>query len=339
MVIAVLLLLAAAMPAQAQAHPTSVNVGVIGGPVSVNGGGLPTTGNPAFSAFTFTTITVSPLGSIAGYDTLVLNVGSPAMACTTATLSAAEKASLVTFVQNGGKLIIYESECPTNDYTWLPVPLQFTTYNPGAHGDVCPAGSGCGATIVVNTNLGTRMDSGVSPLNIDLGNSGVPPPPDVGATASGLGPTTDAVGDANVMVARGSDLCRHIDAVTGPHSGFVLGPTHVFSRDGGAAGSGELIYNGFDTDTMGAATVPATSGFVNDARPLAKIFLLELSEPWQPHNKPCTPIVPAKPAVGGQILPANTMMLMAPWVALAAFVSVGVAVVLRRRFTPIVYFQ
>ena len=268
MVIAVLLLLAAAMPAQAQAHPTSVNVGVIGGFVSMNGGGLPYT-DVQFTGFAFTVINVNPLGALnciaAGgatvpCDTLVLNVGSPTMGCTTATLTAPEKASLVTFVQNGGKLIIYESECPTNDYTWLPVPLQFTTYNPGAHGDVCPAGSGCGATIVVDTNLGTRLDSGADPQDIDLGNSGVPPPPDTAATASGLGPTTDAVGDANVMVARGSDLCRHIDAITGPSSGFVLGPTHVFSRDGGAAGLGELIYNGFDTDDMGAATPPATSG-------------------------------------------------------------------------------
>jgi len=337
MVTVLVLLLAVAMPAQAQVHPRSVNVGVIGGLASAHGGGLPTTDLAFTSLFTFTVIGVGPLGSIVGFDTLVLNVGSVAMGCTTATLSAPEKASLVAFVQSGGKLIIYESECPTNDYTWLPVPLQFTTFNPGANGNVCPAGSGCGATIVVNTNLGTRMDSGVSPLNIDLGDSGVPPPADTGATATGLGPTTDAVGDANVMVARGSDLCRHIDAVTGPSSGFVLGPTHVFSRDGGAAGSGELIYNGFDTDTMGAATVPATTG--PGAGPLAKIFLLELSEPWEPHNKPCTPIVPPKPVVGGQILPANTMMLMAPWVALAAFVSVGLAVVLRRRFTPIVYFQ
>jgi len=42
------------------------------------------------------------------------------------------KSTLVTFVHNGGKLIIYDSECPSQDYSWLPFP--FTTANPGPEG-------------------------------------------------------------------------------------------------------------------------------------------------------------------------------------------------------------
>jgi hypothetical protein len=43
------------------------------------------------------------------------------------------------------------------------------------------------------------------------------------------------------------------------------------------------------------------------------------------------------PPVGGEVLGANPLMLMAPWLAFAALVSVGVAIALRRRFMPIMH--
>src|SRR5205807_839741 len=74
--------------------------------------------------------------SLAPFDTVVLNVASPQMACNTGNLSAAAKTALVNFVGDplvgGHKLIIWDSECPAQNYSWLPYP--FTTNNPGAQG-------------------------------------------------------------------------------------------------------------------------------------------------------------------------------------------------------------
>ena len=69
---------------------------------------------------------------LAPYDTVVLMVVSPEMKGTTATLLGPSKTALVNFVANGGKMIIYDREAKSNDYTWLP--YQFTTNNPGPTG-------------------------------------------------------------------------------------------------------------------------------------------------------------------------------------------------------------
>ena len=103
-----------------------------GSPVS-NGGYLPTTGSD-MSGINFSAMAPADVSAanLASYDTVVLNVASHAMNNTVSTLSASQKADLVSFVGNGGKMIIYDSETSTQDYSWLPTNYAFTTSNPGA---------------------------------------------------------------------------------------------------------------------------------------------------------------------------------------------------------------
>ncbi len=122
---------------QASANSQSVNVAIIGSPGVINGGTFPTNGvDPTsgldFSSFTFSNLHPNNVNSqnLASYDTVLLNVASSEMGCNINTLSAQAKTDLVSFVGNGGKLIIYDSECSAQDYSWLPYP--FTTNNPGA---------------------------------------------------------------------------------------------------------------------------------------------------------------------------------------------------------------
>jgi hypothetical protein len=122
----------------------------------------------------------------------------------------------VSFLKGGGKLIIYESECPAADYSWLPTP--FSTYNPGAHGATGEA------KIVENNALGST-------------NAGDPEFIDIEA----LSLETDAVGDANVMTTRDPAWCLHMSAT---NVDVVTGPTHTYAR----IGKGLLIYNGLDQD-------------------------------------------------------------------------------------------
>jgi hypothetical protein len=140
------------------------------------------------------------------------------MGCTTSSLSADAKADLVSFLTAGGKLIIYDSECPSADYNWLPTP--FTTNNPGA------AGASGTAEIVENDALGTTI--GGAPAFIDV---------------RALSEDTDAVGDANVMTTRDRAWCLHMSAT---NVNVVTGPTHTYAR----VGKGLLIYNGLDVDVM-----------------------------------------------------------------------------------------
>ena len=71
----------------------------------------------SFSRFTFTNVALSQINSatLAQYDTVVL------MEVETSALSAAQKAAIVQFVTNGGKLIIHDAdETMENDYSRLP---------------------------------------------------------------------------------------------------------------------------------------------------------------------------------------------------------------------------
>lgn len=257
----------------AQANPQSVYVAIVGSPSVINGGTFPTTtlNNAPYSlGATFvniprTSISTASLGpggvcGASACDTVLLNVASNASSPTlglgcnlTTNLTAQMRADLVTFVANGGKLIIYDSECSAQDYSWLPVP--FTTQNPGARG-----GTGT-VTIVEDNALSTKVGdptcTGGDPLCIN---------------AQTLGANTDAVGDMNVMVTRDPAWCLDM---SGTNVAGTTGPTHTYAR----YGNGLIIYTGFDVDVMGASTAPVNTV---PAGNLSKIWFQELKVQFNP---------------------------------------------------------
>ena len=280
---------------------TSSNVAFVPGPVCPHGGTMPTT-DPAFAAFTFTNLAWAAVDatSLAAYDTVVLMIST-----STVPLTAAQITDLINWVNGGGKLIIYDSETtPGVDYSWLPYPM--TTENPGA------IGYGAGdITFVEDNSLGSTTLA--SPYYIDT-------------TTVPAGAWSDAVGDCNVFVTYDPHWCGDIQArnyYSYPDSpgydGSPAGWVHTYA----VYGDGLFIYNGFDVDPLGSGTTPSTTGVGN----LAKIWLMELEQPWgADYNLPCTtPVVPEE-AVGGVIVPGNKYVLLAPWIALAAIFVISVAV-------------
>ncbi len=281
LVIASMFLASPLLIAPASALPSSVKVGIIGGSTLTKTGACTSTdanrivmggcislGNSAFSGFTFTPIPLPsfpPANLSALYDTLLLNVASPNLGCTTSSLNASQKAALVSFMTGGGKLIIYDSECAAGlgvDYTWLPSTLQFNTSNPGA---LASHGS---AKVVENNTLASGNP--LSPYYVNL---------------TSFCQSTDACGDANVMLAKGTDLCNAFNATTGIG---VTGPVHVYSRDDGGAGKGMLLYLGFDLDYSDSNLIPSPTGI----GVFAKLLLQELKQPWNPNGLGCTaPII------------------------------------------------
>ena len=256
---------ATAIPALADPHPgQSVNVMVIDDFDGGGGGTLPsTTSGPtgSFTDFTFTTVAPAAVNaaSLASVDTVLLNVGSSGMGCTTASLTAQAKTDLVNFLNGGGKLIIYDSECqPSVDYSWLPKP--FTTSNPGALG-----ASGT-ANIVENNLLGTNT-AGVHFID-----------------TTALGSDTDAIGDMNVLTTQDPGICLHI---SGTNATPVTGPTHVYYQ----SGSGLLIYNGMDIDASSDTTVPEAGDSSNPEGNIAKIWLQELQQPLNGQGLSCAVVV------------------------------------------------
>jgi len=176
-------------------------------------------------------------------------------------------------MQNGGKLIIYDSECSSNDFMWLPTNLQFMTNNPGAVG-------ASGTAFIIEENV----------LSTSAGGTFI----DVAAMCS----NTDACGDANVMITIGTELCKDIDVNNAALS--QLEPSHVYSKSGGASGSGMLIYNGLDMDFVGQS---------GDTE-LVQLTLNELNAMFNPHDASLFCGVPIVVQVAGELLPINTSALM-----------------------------
>lgn len=249
---------------QASADTQSVNVAIIGSPGVINGGTFPDNGvDPVsgldFSSFAFTNLDPSNVDStnLASYDTVLLNVASCEMWCDIDTLTAQAKADLVSFVGNGGKLIIYDSECSVQDYSWLPYP--FTTDNPGAMGAQ-------GTLTIVEENTLSTSDP-TDPYYID--------------TAT-LGSSTDAVGDMNVMTTLDPNWCLDM---SGTNVNGVTGPVHTYARySEDPTKEGLFIYNGLDVDFMGWQDPTCGKG-------LEKIWLQELQQDFNPSTLPCGYIV------------------------------------------------
>lgn len=249
----------------ANALPQSVQVGIVGSEPVINGGGL-FHSSPAFNAFTFTLISSASISAatLAPYDTVVVNVASSDLGCSTAGLSATARTALVDFVAAGNKLIFYDSECTfggSMDYTWLPYP--FTTNNPGAAG-----GAGILAMAEENTLSCTNPSAHCF---IDV---------------NAVGSQTDAVGDSNVVVTQDANWCGDLKAT---NVNGITGFSHMYAN---APNGGLYIYNGLDVDGLGSD--PTGS---DGSSHLAKIWLLELEQPWGPSNLPCSaPVICANSA-------------------------------------------
>jgi hypothetical protein len=206
--------------------------------------------------FKFTAILPSAVvaSSLAAYDTAVLNVASSAMVCNANNLSTQAKSDLVAFVDEGKKLIIYDSECGAVDYSWLP--YEFTTNNPGAQG--LP-----GTLTIAENNLLSDNDF-TDPHYIN---------------AAYLGPFTDAVGDMNVMTTLHPNWC--VD-MSGTNANGFTGPVHTYAKTATGSNEGLYIYNGLDQDYQSLPSNPYVG-----AAWLRKIWVQELQQPFNPSNLPC----------------------------------------------------
>lgn len=227
------------------------------------GGTLPTGGFPDGYAPSFTSISpesirdeaANPIAS--GLDTIVLN----GICDISSFLDNAQfKSRIENFVRTGGKLVIWDSECTSTDYSKFALP--FTSNNPGA----------LGAT-------GTLTD--VEDNSLSSSNPASPSFIDVAAVAN----FTDAVGDANVFTT--FDPGWFVDLRATNVNG-ITGPVQTYAN----LGNGLVIYSGLDKDEMSGSDFDPALG--NGPSHLNRIWLLELLQPWDPDNLPH-----ANPVIGG----------------------------------------
>ena len=261
--IVALMLLSTAISAKAIIPGPGTQVAIVPDASHDNGGTLPTL-DAAFANFTFTDLPWANVtaGNLTGYQIVVLVIDYAYSG-----LDAQQVTDLMTWVFNGGKLIIYDSEMSTIDYSWLVYP--FTTNNAGAMG-------ASGELTYLEDN--------------DLGNSNPASPYFINITQQGANVWEDAVGDCNVFITQDVHWCGHIEAV---NVNEVTGWVHTYA----VYGDGLMLYNGFDIDYLDSSTVPGTVGITN----LAKVWLLELTTPWgTDYNLPCSRKVVS--AVGGEII-------------------------------------
>ncbi len=223
--------------------------------------------------------------SAGGYDTVIL------FGVDNSKLLVAQTSALLSFVTGGGKLIIKDADAvsvpngiPTNNYNWLPPVLQFSTSGPGPGGQ-----PGLGLSITETNDL----TSGLTPADITALNTG-----------------SDATGDANVITTNGTDWCEDLHGTNKPSIGNpppppTSGPIHMYSRLGGAAGSGIILYAAFDND---AANSSAGNSFISwngvasslsGGNQLKEILQSELTVNNN-SNLPCkVPVVPPHGSIAG----------------------------------------
>ncbi len=259
-------------------------------------------GLPPTSDFTQTiTVTTDPADinatGLLDYDTLLIwRECSP-----NTTFTATQLADINSWVNNGGKLIIWDTECPSVDYNWLVYP--FTTNNPGAQGAT-------GGTLTIAEENTLSSSDPTSPYYID--------------TASIL--TTDAVGDANVMITRDVHWCLDMNAT---NVNQLAGPVHTYAH----YGNGLIIWCGLDGDCMSSSAA------------LRQVIINEFNQTWDntvgtdPCGLPCgvkvveaTPDCPSVP-VGPDT--SENVPLLTPFgaVLLIGLLAIVGAVGIRRRRT------
>ena len=171
--------------------------------------------NQIFSTLSASQVSAETLPS---YDTVIMYMFNPSG------LTSTQKADIVSWVSNGGKLIIWDSDqVPPGspwDYSWLSYP--FTTSLPGQQGAY-----GKGLNILEENQLSSSDPSSPYYIDTDVLNS-----------------QTDAVGDANVLTTYSSGW--QIDMMATNILGEA-GPAHVYA----GWGSGLIIYSALDWDYAG----------------------------------------------------------------------------------------
>jgi cysteine-rich repeat protein len=231
------------------------------------GGTLPTTGFPGGFSPTFTNVDPFTIGNtedLSGFDTVVL-VGICDIGSANFLGNPAWKGTIEAFVAGGGKLIIWDSECQNTDYSNFLLP--FTTNNPG--------------------QLGAQGDLGITEEN-SLSRSNPLSPRFVDVAL--IGPQTDAVGDANVFTTQDPLWCVDMkakNAVIGQQTGVAL-PTHTYAGTNrlqpAGLGDGLIIYDGLDKDFLPVGTGFGTG---DGTQNLARVWLFELLQPFNPDGLPC----------------------------------------------------
>jgi hypothetical protein len=253
----------------------SLNVAVVDSVSCANGGALPTSGvgsTGSLATYSYFPLTVGGLslaqlssGGVCGSggcDTVLLNVCSTGMACTTSGLTAAQKSDLVSFVGAGKKLIIYDSECPGVDYSWLPSPFTSALLS----GSATPGT----VSIVEENNLSSSQAANSHFINTAV----------LGGFCS-----ADQVQSANAMLTTSPNWC--VDMVGTKDT--TSAPIHLYANyQGGGGATGLIIYNGLDLDH----TCAGPPGTVTDCQNLAKIWLQELQQSTDPSCLPCTQHLP-----------------------------------------------
>jgi hypothetical protein len=199
---------------------------------------------------------------LANYDTVVLISCDPMNQ-----LDGSQRADIVDWVADGGKLLIYDSECFTDaslDNTWLPCP--YTTYFPGGQGATQGGSPWVDMEIVENNTLSS--DDSESPYYIDTDK---------------VASETDAAGDQNVFIVESTCWCGDILGTNAlDDSGEIMAPgTTGYSHAYAHYENGLFIYNGLDIDNLGTSSDPTADTGVGF---LAKIWLLELEQTWDPFS-------------------------------------------------------
>jgi len=223
--------------------------------------------HPAFAAFSFSTMAWANVNtaSLAPYDTVVLMISTE-----TVPLNATQQENLINWVHGGGKLIMYDSETvPTVDYSWLP--YSMTTKNPGAMGYFLG-----NITFVENNTLGCT-----DPTNVTYY---------IDTTIVPFGGWLDGVGDCNTFFTSDPNWFGDIkaqnyysDPLSPGYDGTPAGWVHTYAP----YGDGLFIYNGFDIDPLWSHSYPDPR--IEWEGNLAKIWLMELKQPWGIHyNLPGT---------------------------------------------------
>jgi hypothetical protein len=288
-------------PVKAIIPGPGTQVAIVPDPSSTNGGTLPST-DAAYANFTFTNLPWANVtaGNLTSYQIVVLLIDDLAPQ---PLLSPSQVTDLNTWTFNGGKLIIYDSEEPAQDYTWLPYP--FNTTNPGQLG-------GQGQILFMEDNSLGVDDNPASQFYINTTVDYI------------FNNWVDIIGDANLFTTFDANWCGDIEA---ENAFFDQGWVHTYA----VYGDGLMIYNGFDIDPLSASTAPGPE----DWNALAKIWLLELQQPWgTDYNLPCAQKVIDGEPVGGEILATNPLLTLIPYLLILGSAIAATVGILYKKKTP-----
>lgn len=266
-----------------------------------NGGSLPTNppgGWPNGDTFTFVNVDPNQIATnptdplvAGGFDTVVLVQLSTSYWNTYSTFAN----RITNFVANGGKLIIYDSEITTQDYSTFIYP--FSVSAPGAWGSM----SGL-LWIVENNALGSN-------------STAIPPNPSYSYVNTTMIGTECEIGDANVMVTYNSAWKTHMVAT---NLYGVTGPVHTYAQ----YDNGLIIWNGLDMD--GYLDSPGFSAINNTcgSNAMGTMWYLELKQGVNPISPPLGGTVST---AGLALTPGNATNVVGTMHTVTAYVTNNLA--------------